>query len=155
MSKAKDIGSLVITRSGGAGAAAETAINGVAIDLTGLPTRPNSLRALVVANFNADSGDNLNVSAIKLQSSADSAFTTPVDRVTASNLVITGVTGDSNTDKVGQAALDYDILNHMAAYPTHKWLRLTSTPTRSDTTNTSAAVGYAFIFGGGQVQPAA
>lgn len=129
-----------------AGAAAEGAINGKAEDITALPTRVGKVRAVIGINFNADSGDTLNVSAIKIQSSSDSVFTTPVDRVTMAPVVITGVTGDSNTDKRGEAVMDYDLLNHMAANPAHKWLRITAAATRSDTTNTTGALGGGFLF---------
>lgn len=148
MSMAKNIGAYVLTRTNLVAAAAEAARVGKAEDLTALPARPTSLRAHVGVHFNADSGDSLNVSAIKLQSSADSGFTTPVDRVTAANVVLTGVTGDTDVNYFGQVSIDYDIAAFMAANPTHKWLRVTATPTRSDTTNTTGGVAAVFMFGG-------
>lgn len=148
MSGAKDIGSRILTRTNLVAAAGEAAVNGVAVDITALTGNPRTMRSVVAVQFNADSGDSLNVSAIKLQSSADSAFTTPVDRVTAANVVLTGTTGDTNVDYRSQAVLDYDLQNHKAAYPTHKWLRTTATPTRSDTTNTAGAVAAVHIYSG-------
>jgi len=153
MSFAKHVGAHILTRANFAAAAGETAVNGAAVDLTALPARPNSVRAAVAIQFNADSGDSLNVSAIKLQSSADSGFTTPVDRVTAANVVLTGTTGDTDVNYYSQTSLDYDLINHMAVNPTHKWLRVTATPTRSDTTNTTGAVAAVLIFGGQNQEP--
>lgn len=153
MSRGKDIGSQIVTRCNLAGAAAETAIDGEAVDITSLPGRPNTMRSVVVANFNADESTNLTASAIKLQSSEDANFITPVDRVAAPNLVIAGQAGDANVNRRGQVSLDYDLRAHMAAHPTHKWLRTTATPTRSDTGNTTAAIAAVHIYGGLQAEP--
>jgi len=147
----KDIGSEILTRANLAAAAGETAVSGKAEDITALGVRANSVRGVIAVRFNADSGDSLNVSAIKLQSSVDSAFTTPVDRVTASAVVLTGGDGDSNIDYYDEAVLDLDLTTLPAE---HKWLRLTATPTRSDTTNTAGAIGGVLIFGGLSEAPA-
>jgi len=141
----KNIGAEIITRANLAAPAAEAALNGKAEDITLLGARANSVRGVVAIRFNADSGDTLNVSAIKLQSSVDSGFTTPVDRVTASAVVLTGADGASNADMFSEVPLDLDLTALPAA---HKFLRLTATPTRSDTTNTTAAIGGVLIFGG-------
>lgn len=147
----KNIGADVITRCNFAGPAAEAAKTGKAEDITALGVRANSVRGIIAIEYLADSGDSLNVSAIKLQSSVDSAFTTPVDRVTAANVVITGTTGDSDAVYRSQAAVDLDLSQLPVE---HKYIRLAATPTRSDTTNTTAYVSGVLVFGGLSETPA-
>lgn len=145
-----DVGSELLVRQNFAWPAAEGAVVGDAIDITTLPGNPRGLAAYFAASLNdAESGDTLTVSAFKIQSSADSAFTTPVDRVTAgTSLVVTGLSGDSNTERNGQARLDLNLQTFKAANPTHKWVRLAATLTRSDTTNTTGACAGIAIFSG-------
>lgn len=147
----RNIGAETLVRAALAAAAAGTAVNGQAIDITALGVRANSVRAALSARGNLDAADTLIVSAIKLQSSLDVGFTTPVDRVTATNLTLTGATGDTDVDHYGQTVLDLDLtsLPH-----DHIYIRLTATPTLSDTTNTTGAIGGAMIFGGLDEAPA-
>lgn len=118
---------------------------GDAIDLLGLGFRPNSVSALINATANLDSGDTLTVSGVKLQSSVDSGFTTPVDQVTNTGVVLTGASGATNVQYSGTAKLDFDLTQ----LPTnHRYIRLTETQTLSDTTNTNGCVTGLFVFGG-------
>lgn len=131
-----------------AGAAATP--TGDAIDLLGLGFRPNSVTAIVNATANLDSGDTLTVTGIKLQSSVDSAFTTPVDQVVGANVTLTGASGASNVQYSGTSKLDLDL----GLLPTsHRYIRLTDTQTLSDTTNTNGCVTGLFVFGAADEAP--
>lgn len=120
-------------------------VNGQPIDITALGPRAEGVRGVVGAAANLDSGDTLAVDAIKLQSSADSAFTTPVDRVVGADISLAGALGETNVDHRGESYMDLDLGKLPAG---HTFLRLTARHALSDTTNTTGGIFGALIFGG-------
>ena len=149
----KDVGADTLARASFAAASGASATaTGQAIDITGLGARANGLRGVVGAVANLDAGDSLSVTTIKLQSSADSAFTTPVDQVAGADISLVGAAGDVDVDYRGESYLDLDLTRLPAG---HSFVRLVATHALSDAVNTTGAVFGVLIFGGLDEAPGA
>ena len=143
----KDVGSEVLVRAAmSAALAGATTNNGAAFDLASLPTKANSVRAVVGFRANLDAADNVTVDNIKLQSSPVANFASGVvDRATVSDVVRTGATGETDVDYYDVANLDYDLTK---LPETHRYIRISARTTMSDTANTSGQVFGVLVFGG-------
>ena len=141
----RDVGAEILVRGNfnNQAAPAGAAINGQALDLRTLPARALSVSGVVIAHGNLDDTDSLVVTDIKLQSSADAAFTTPVDEGSGPNISLASTA--ANTDLYGQSKVDVDLTQIPDTRP---FIRMTGTPTLTAATDGSGGIGACFVFGG-------
>ncbi len=152
-SMGRDVGAETLVRTNMTAAMAGATTNaGAALNIAALPSRPNSVRAIIGVRANLDDGDSATLDNIKLVSDSASNFAAAVTRATASDVTLSAVTGDSNVDYLDAVELDLDL----GQLPeSHVWLRVSARSTLSDTTNTSGQVFGVLVFGGLSAAPAA
>lgn len=150
-SNGHNIGAEVYTKAHMTAALAGATTNtGAPLDISTLAGRPVSVRAVLATRASLDDGDTAIIDNIKLVSDSVSNFASAVSRVTASDVTLTGATGDSNVDYYSTVNLDLDLAQLPAS---HKWLRVSARTTLSDTTNTAGQIASVMVFGGHQELP--